>query len=213
MDRCINRTCSGQYQIQLAIDSTSCGRCENCKWPHFLPDQFKTTCIARVKANCGCRQRHSADGYTCENCPTGTVQSLTNNKTCVRPSCTGQYAITLAIDEYSCGRCDTCSWPQFMPNTSRTQCVARPFAKCNCVSKRSALGYSCERCPTGQIQDPNNPSICYAPQCNGSYQIRRPVDANACGACEDCKWPRFIPNNQRTACVLRPFAQCDCLNK
>lgn len=100
-----------------------------------------------------------------------------------------------------------------MPNASRTQCVARPLAQCNCVSRRSALGYSCERCPTGQVQDPNNPSACYTPVCNGQYQIRRPTDATSCGKCQDCQWPRYIPNNQRTQCVLRPFAQCDCLSK
>jgi hypothetical protein len=100
-----------------------------------------------------------------------------------------------------------------MPNSQRTACIERPLAECDCLSKRSNLGYSCERCPTGMIRDPNNYYNCITPVCNGAYQIRTPLDARNCGACKDCEWPRYMPNTQRTACVLRPLAKCDCLSK
>lgn len=211
MSRCITRTCGGQYQITLPYNSQQCGRCENCQWPRFMPDQFKLECIPRPFAQCGCREKHSADRYTCEPCPAGFVQDPNNSQRCLRPTCTGQYQIQLAIDEYSCGACEDCQWPRFMPNTARSECIERPFASCNCLSRRSNDGYSCERCPNNQVSSEADLYNCYEPMCNGQYSIRTAFNANSCAKCQDCQWPNFIPNNDRTRCVPRPKAQCDCL--
>jgi hypothetical protein len=51
----------------------------------------------------------------------------------VRPACTGVHQITLPFDSNNCGRCQLCKQPQLMPNPSRTTCIARPLAKCNCI--------------------------------------------------------------------------------
>lgn len=124
-------------------------------------------------------------------------------------ACTGTYAIQLAIDNISCGRCSNCQWPRQIPNQSRTACVNRPFAVCtDCRTRQSADRYSCQTCPVGQVQSPTNPQTCYTPVCNGQYAIRTATDSISCGRCATCQWPQQIPNASRTACVNRPLAQC-----
>jgi hypothetical protein len=54
-----------------------------------------------------------------------------------------------------------------MPNAARTACVRRPLAVCDCLSRRSADGYSCERCPAGQVRHTTDLSVCVTPACNG----------------------------------------------
>lgn len=102
-----------------------------------------------------------------------------------------------------------------MANASRTQCILRPRAECpSCTQRQSDDGYSCVACPAGQISDSNNPQFCYTPTCTGPYDIQLRVDNRSCGKCQACAFPRQIPNNERTACINRPFAQCtDCLTR
>ena len=110
-----------------------------------------------------------------------------------------------------CGRCDTCAYPSQLPNAARTMCINRQVATCPCTQKQSIDGYSCETCPLGSVQNPNNAKECIVPQCIGQYDIILPINANTCGRCQSCQWPRQIPNNSITQCVTRPFAQCpDC---
>lgn len=80
-DTCITPSpCLGPQQITLAVDRVSCGRCQTCPLPRQVPDITKTRCVDRPLAVCGCLERQSADGYSCEPCPPGQVTMQNNPK-------------------------------------------------------------------------------------------------------------------------------------
>jgi hypothetical protein len=177
-----------------------------------MPNNGRTQCIQRPLATCDCLSRRSNLGYSCERCPAGQVQAQGNMNMCVTPVCNGAYQIRKALDNRSCGKCEDCQWPRYIPNNTRTQCVLRPLAQCDCLSKRTADGYSCEMCPMGQMRHSTDPNKCMpAPTCRGNNQILGLRDTQSCYRCRTCTAP-FIPRQDRSECY-RPRPECSCTQK
>lgn len=197
VNQCITQPACDEYSYNLPRDTNSCGRCQRCNWPTQIVDPVsRNRCVARPVPTCNCNQRYGDGGYSCIDCPYGQLRHSTNRELCVNaPTCSGTNQIQLAIDSQSCGRCQTCQWPMYIPDATRTQCILRPKVTCpSCLERESADGYSCEKCPAGQVTMPNNPKACYTPTCTQQYSYRLAINEVSCGACETCQWPVYIVN-------------------
>lgn len=60
----------------------------------------------------------------CAPCPSGQVQDPYAAERCIFPTCPGQLQIKLPRDPLHCARCKSCEYPAFVPNSSKSKCVA-----------------------------------------------------------------------------------------